>query len=502
MLRTYIGIVCIAVICLSTVSALADEIKVVTGSGFEKINALEENGVHYISLSELAEIIGGRVSWETVGHSVTYTEGVHHFTFMLDAPFMVLDDSTYNLTYSCKMDDGQLLIPVVTALPFLDRVTSQKLTWSEPEESLRVDAEYFNVTDMAIQEKNNGLLIEIFLTKELSYEAFVSEGNWLNVSIRDGFVNSKRISSRRFPKYVYRHSVHQIENNTGQISIRLKRNVEKWHHRFVADPPRIQISIADVNFDPENVKPPTLGPDDKIDVICVDPGHGGDDYGAVGQKKTREKDIVLKIGRKLAALIRKDKRFKVVMTRDRDEYISLEKRAEIANKAGADLFISIHANASPKKHVHGWNVFFLAPALTDSSRAVEQLENSFFLRESESLSKEAEDRAKDPLAQILSDMLQTEFLEESRDFALMIDKEFRKELKTKARGVDQAGFFVLNKVFTPSVLVESAFISNKDEEKLLDSGKYQDQVAEAIYDAIKRFKAKYEKQTATSSASK
>ena len=129
------------------------------------------------------------------------------------------------------------------------------------------------------------------------------------------------------------------------------------------------------------------------------------------------------------------------------------------------------------------------------------MENSFFLRESESLSKEAEDRASDPLTLILSDMLQTEFLEESRDLALMIDKEFRRDLKTKARGVDQAGFFVLNKVYTPSILVESAFISNKNEEKLLTSGKYQDQIAEAIYKAIKRFKSKYENQT-TSSASK
>ena len=361
MRRVIIGIIYICVALLA-VTVNADKIKVVTGSGFENINALNEDGVHYLSLSELSEIIGGRVSWETVGHSVVYTEGVHRFRFMLDAPFMVLDDSTYNLTYSCKMDHGQLLVPVVTTLPYLDRVTPQKLTWSESEKSLRVDAEYFNVTDMTVQEKNNGLLIEIFLTKELSYEAFVSEGNWLNVSIRDGFVNNKRIASRRFPKYVYRHSVHQIENNTGQISLRLKRNIEKWHHRFVADPPRIQISIADVNFDPENVQTPTMGPDDKIDVICVDPGHGGEDYGAVGQKKTREKDVVLKIGRKLANLIRKDKRFKVVMTRDQDKYVSLEDRAKIANKAGADLFISIHANASPKKSVRGWNVFFLAPA--------------------------------------------------------------------------------------------------------------------------------------------
>jgi len=86
----------------------------------------------------------------------------------------------------------------------------------------------------------------------------------------------------------------------------------------------------------------------------------------------------------------------------------------------------------------------------------------------------------------------TEFQTESHDFAMMVDREFRRSLKIPARGVDQAGFFVLNMVFTPSVLVESGFISNKNEEKLLKSSKYRKAVAKAIYKAIKRFKAKYE----------
>ncbi|RKX23629.1 MAG: hypothetical protein DRP45_10070, partial [Candidatus Zixiibacteriota bacterium] len=184
---------------------------------------------------------------------------------------------------------------------------------------------------------------------------------------------------------------------------------------------------------------------------------------------------------------------------DRNKEVSLAERAEIANKAGADLFISIHANASPNRHVRGWNVFFLATALNDSARAVAQLENSFFLREANKTESSAEEDSEsnsfeDPVLSILNEMILTEFQAESHDFAMMVDRQFRRRLKTPARGVDQAGFFVLNKVFTPSILVEAAFISNRNEEKLLKSKQYQEKVAQGLYDAIKRFKDKYESQ--------
>ena len=242
--------------------------------------------------------------------------------------------------------------------------------------------------------------------------------------------------------------------------------------------------------------PEAVGPDNKIDVIVIDPGHGGSDYGAIGVHGTREKDVVLDIAKRLAKLIRKDKEFKVIMTRDRDETVTLDQRADIANQAKADLFVSIHANASPKHYVRGWNVFFLAQAKNDSARAVEQLENSPYMKDISALDRhrEASEAGSydDFVVNILNDMLMTEFQAESYDFATMVDRELRRELNTPPRGVDQAGFFVLNKVYAPSVLVESGFITNKDDEKLLKSDSYQESVANGIYRAIKRFKTKYE----------
>jgi N-acetylmuramoyl-L-alanine amidase len=301
---------------------------------------------------------------------------------------------------------------------------------------------------------------------------------------------------------MYKLSTHQAAGS-GQVSIRLKGRIDKLHHKMAYNPPRIQISIADKSFVFDSLAAPIVGPDDKIDVIVVDPGHGGKDYGAIGPGGTREKDVALNIARELAKLIRKDKQFKVVMTRDGDRTVTLDRRAEIANSAGADLFISIHANASVKKRARGWNVFFLAPAKNDSARSVAQFENSFFLKERSALDAhrgESETESDqygldNPILSILNEMIMTEFQTESYDLAMMLGREFRKSLKIPSRGVDQAAFFVLNKVFTPSVLIEAGFISHKKEEKTLKSSKYHRRVAKAIYKAIKKFKVKYEQKS-------
>ena len=488
MLRRLFIVMVIGVLLLASASAAAgDKVRVAIAGGYDEIAAFADYDLLYVSLSELAGVAGGSLTWDKVGHTINFRDTGFEFEFLLGSSFVNLNDTTYNMTHPATLRDGQLFVPVATFLPFLDRVTSQSYIWQPDQKTIRVESEYFNVTDMAVQAKANGLLIDIFTTSPLGYEVFVTEGNWLNVSIRDARINRNRVLARRDSRYMYNLKVHQVENNTGQISMRLKRNITEWTHKIEYNPTRIQISIKDVNFEMDTAPAkPVLGPDDKIDVIVIDPGHGGDDYGAIGQKGTKEKDVVLDISKKLASLIRKDKKFKVVMTRDRDKTLTLEDRAKIANDAGADLFVSIHANASPKRQARGWNVFFLAPALNDSARSAALLENGFFLQQSS-------ERGGDPLEMIISDMLQTEFQAESHDFAQMVDREFRRRLDTPARGIDQAGFFVLNKVFTPSVLIESAFISNKGEEKKLKDKKYQERVAQGLYEAIKRFKAKYER---------
>jgi N-acetylmuramoyl-L-alanine amidase len=487
----------IAILLALTFSISSATVKVIAEGANDEIASFTDNDVEFISLSELSGIIGGALDWTILGHTVNYADKGFRFDFLIGSPFMRLNDTVFNITYPAAYRDGQLFVPAITFIPFLDRVASQRVSWEATSDAIHLESEYFNVTDLSFAPKANGLLVELALAQPLSYDAFLTEGNWINISIRNAKLNVARLESRKDPRFLFNLQVHQ-EEGVGQVSLQFRNEITSWHHKLANDPPRIQISIPNLNFTIDSAAEPPKGQmDKKIDVVVIDPGHGGQDYGAIGRNGAREKDITLGIARELADLIRKDKLMKVVMTRNSDKTLTLQERADIANNAGADLFISIHANANPRKNIRGWNVFFLAPAKNDSARAVEQLENSYFIREMSPAP--ADDTSKgpqtdNPVLGILNEMLMTEFQAESHDLALMVDREFKKSLEIPSRGVDQAGFFVLNKVFTPSVLIEAGFITNSTEERLLRQTSFQQEVAGALYAAIKRFKTKYESQ--------
>jgi N-acetylmuramoyl-L-alanine amidase len=277
-------------------------------------------------------------------------------------------------------------------------------------------------------------------------------------------------------------------DGSAQISLNFRPEINEITDNLAFNPPRIQISIIDTLFDYSSVD--TIFSDDNfdpIDIIVIDPGHGGMEDGAVGPKGTREKDIVLDIALKLKQLFEKDENLKVFLTRSEDTTLLLDERAEIANSHNGELFVSIHANWFEESEVQGTQTFFLAAALNDAARATALLENRSIL-----VGKTEEEKdTLDDLSLILVDLLQSEYLSESQDLAADIQAELIKSLRTKNRGIDQAGFLVLNQVFMPSVLIEVAFISNKYEETLLNKDSFRKKAAEGIYRGIKNFIAKY-----------
>jgi N-acetylmuramoyl-L-alanine amidase len=225
-----------------------------------------------------------------------------------------------------------------------------------------------------------------------------------------------------------------------------------------------------------------------IDLIVIDPGHGGEDTGAKGPGGVLEKEVTLQIAKKVAEALR-DKGFQVVLTRDEDVFIPLGERTALANRKGADLFISIHANAAKRKQASGSETYFLSRAKNDEARAVATLENASLRFEKPDFDTEGGE----DLDFILLDMVQNEYLKESQDLAALIQDNLEKHLPIPNRGVDQAGFYVLNKAYMPAVLVETAFISNANEAKLLKKDSFQDKIAQAITQAVGKFKDKYEK---------
>lgn len=219
-------------------------------------------------------------------------------------------------------------------------------------------------------------------------------------------------------------------------------------------------------------------------VIAIDAGHGGEDPGARGTKGTREKDVVMEIARRLAKLVAQEPGMRAVLVRDGDYYIGLRKRMDIARKHRADLFISIHADAFHDRRANGASVYAVSRrgASSEMARWLAARENAADLVGGVSL-----DDKDDLLAEVLLDLAQTATLEASNQVASNVLAEMKRIGKVHKHSVQHAGFVVLKSPDIPSLLVETAFISNPAEENRLRSAKHQQQVATAIMSGVRKY---------------
>ena len=219
-------------------------------------------------------------------------------------------------------------------------------------------------------------------------------------------------------------------------------------------------------------------------VIAIDAGHGGDDPGAIGRGGTREKNVVMSIARRLAALIKKEPGMRPVLTRQGDYYIGLRQRINKARQQNADLFISIHADGFRDRRVQGSSVYVLSRrgASSEMARWLAEKENAADLAGGVSL----DDKDK-LLAEVLLDLSQTASIEASVDVAGNMFQELRRLGKTHKKSVQQAGFVVLKSPDIPSVLVETAFITNPTEERQLRDKRHQEALARAMFSGILRY---------------
>jgi len=230
-----------------------------------------------------------------------------------------------------------------------------------------------------------------------------------------------------------------------------------------------------------------------IHTVVIDPGHGGKDPGAIGAKKNMEKTVVLNVSLMLGDLIKKNfPDVKVVYTRDNDRFIGLARRAKIANEIGADLFISIHANAAENRAARGFESWVLGLHRTKAALEVAKFENSAILMEDDHEQTYEEFNPNDPDAYIALSMRQNAFLDQSLVLANSFQKDCEKKLGLKNRGVKQAGFMVLYRATMPAVLIELGFLSHAEEELFLASKKGQIKLANHIYEGFKSYKSRYD----------
>ena len=215
--------------------------------------------------------------------------------------------------------------------------------------------------------------------------------------------------------------------------------------------------------------------------IVIDAGHGGKDPGAVGYRGTKEKDIALDVAKRLEKKLSKNMNVKIIMTRDEDVFLKLSERTKIANESNGNLFISIHTNAAEDRKASGFETFLIGPNKNEAAVRVAARENAVLELEGTIGKKLTNEDL------IQATIAQSAFASKSEQFASMVQKEIKKRVQSRDRGVKQAGFYVLMGASMPNVLVELGFISNPSEEKKLRSPQYRDQLATAIYRAVEQY---------------
>lgn len=256
-------------------------------------------------------------------------------------------------------------------------------------------------------------------------------------------------------------------------------------------------SSGDGSVEAETVEdmPPPLPPDPTTDGryplarqlgltarrVIIDPGHGGRDPGTQSRAGVKEKDLVLDISRRVAKLLKANGEYEVIMTRNNDTLPPLEERTAIANSRGADLFVSIHANASPSRNVRGIETYYLNLATTPDAEETAARENAV------STGRIAE------LQGLLHQIMNNSKIAESSDFAHQVQNSMVRNVlasqnkSSRNRGVKTAPFYVLLGANMPSILVEVSYLSNSEDAKLLSSSQYRQKLAQSIADGIQRY---------------
>ncbi len=325
--------------------------------------------------------------------------------------------------------------------------------------------------------------IVLDLTRPVSYRIVRSAASDQLSLYLSPAIFSERFVEPALPPHLIVEKIEIRESAPKQLHLLLRHKPrDRYRIMPLSDPDRLVIDIYKAT--PPKAPPQEPPKDDSaasprfdIQTIVIDPGHGGKDPGAIGARGLTEKEVVLDISLRLKTLLQKRLKKKVVLTRARDTFIALNERARLANRGKADLFISIHANASPTPSARGVEVYLFGRATDKTALALAARENAA-----------THQTALDFEKMILNDMERDFTLNASLEFAHYTQDAFLDGLgakyETPALGVKHAPFYVLAHTRMPAILAEISFISNPREEALLRDDQYRQEIAEALYEGV------------------
>jgi N-acetylmuramoyl-L-alanine amidase len=333
------------------------------------------------------------------------------------------------------------------------------------------------------------IVIDVGKLREYTFNELKSP-NRIYVDIYQAKLNSI-LNGQVFPvKNDYLNQIRLAQKTASTVRCVVELDLSKAYYRVwhLPDPFRIIIDIYPSKI--SKPSPPSMIRQLGLVIrkIVIDPGHGGEDPGCAGKSGLREKDVVLDVAKRLKKILESKENMEVILTRESDIFIPVENRTVVANQSQADLFISIHANASRNSHLRGVETFYLN--LSQDSSVVETavLENA---TSSTNISQ---------MGETIKKILQNSKIPESKELAEAVQNNLVKSLSQKYKGVNSLGvkggpFWVLIGADVPSILAEISFLSHPEEESRLMSSQYLELVAQGIYEGIMQYKQSLEKGT-------
>ncbi|MBN1823926.1 MAG: N-acetylmuramoyl-L-alanine amidase [Endomicrobiales bacterium] len=475
----------------------------------------------YLSVREIAGLYGSHVVYHPVTGKVTLQMNNKKVDVYIKSTRVYYGDKKKRLSSPSRLVSGEVFVPLSFVLTEDFSEFSDTVSSFNPETNILTVEQNTNVSPPRFYSSVESSRLVFELDEKLSYTWDEDRESGIEVILMRGRVRDETISVN---DGVIKNITLKNMGRQAQVVIALDDSgAGKIDKKYVEEPPGLEISVerlpsARAVYDAAKAEAlstalepgsPPEGPDDKTEdvstaspaaagkeemqtqaggdkiVIVLDAGHGGEDPGAIGPNGTKEKDVNLAITKRLKTLLDNDENFKVFLTRRDDTFIPLVERTSYANDKKADLFISIHCNASMKNTSSGFEIYFLSENASDSDAAATAiLENSVIELEGKP------DKQRTKLQTLLWSMTVNEFINESSELCSLITKEVTKRIRIENRGVKQAGFYVLRGAAMPAALVECAFISNYGEEAKLKSRKFQSYIADSIYEGIMKYEGR------------
>ncbi len=485
-------------------------IEVATPSGKKiSLESHEEDGTAWVCLDSLAKALGATAGRDPLSRYPSLALGSHRVLFSTATAMTSVDGKLIDTKHPARDKSGCVWIPrefLVVGLPLLlGGPVSLSGEGAAAPQAPAVPAPPPRPAGQVMEDGRIGLevavaadLVRVTLEGSMATAAQSrKEGDALLVQLPRGRVLGE---GRDLGSGIARRL--EIENQGRLLRLELGEGYKSFDTLNLRNPERLVIllkgggqvvpAVPAQPEAPQAAGAPQSGRPERAPgrfLVALDPGHGGSDTGAIGKDNLQEKDIALAIAQKLSAVLEKDG-VSTLLTRSTDVYVPLAQRTAIANYNRADVFVSIHLNASPASGVKGAETYFMSRDATDLwSRQVAEKENA---------APNGTEKG-NTLSLVLWNLAQTQYLVESQALAVSIQGRLNQLLETQERGVRQAPFVVLEGAQMPAVLVEVAFLTNLQEAVRLGDPAFQDQVAEQVAQSILEFKAQNGSQAAPSS---